>query len=400
MAIFKEIPPTAGLPLHGQDLASLFKPGSLEEDLRRYLDVPYARVTCSGTAAFYFILETLKGLSDKKTVVLPSFVCPLVPLAVLRAGLKVELCDTLPDRFDLEPLQLQGLGARRDILAIVAVHLAGVPVDMAPVVKAASACGAFVVEDCAQALGAVHQGRKAGTHGDFSFFSFCRGKGLTLYEGGAAVARQEGHARALARTIERLQRPDPCAEAVKVLELLGYWIFYRPLLFWFVFKLPERYWLRRGDRVRAFGEMFAADFPTHRVSWLRQAVGHASFGRLEEGIARQRETAAEYFKGLRKVPGLRGLMEHPGDTAVYPYVTVVFDSPGARDKALDRLDRLGRGASIIYVHALPDYDYLRTAVTGASAAHGRHLAVSTLTLSTSGFLSTTDREAVLAELKG
>ncbi len=399
MAIFREIPPTAGLPIHGPDLLSLFRPGSLEEDFRRYLGVPCARVTCSGTAAFYFILETLKGLSDKKTVILPSFVCPLVPLAVLRAGLKVALCDTLPDRFDLDPAYLQQVCAGQDILAVVAVHLGGIPVDMEPLVRAARSCGAFVVEDCAQALGAAHRGRKAGTHGDFSFFSLCRGKGLTMYEGGVAVAVQARHARALELTIDRLARVDPRAETLRVLELLGYWAFYRPLLFWFVFKLPQDHWIRRGDRVRAFGEMFAADFPTHRVSWLRQAVVHASFGRLEESIARQREKAAAYFRELARVPGLRCVTELPGDMAVYPYVTAMFDSPAARDKAWERLEGLGRGVSIIYVHALPDYDYLRAAIPAEPCARGRHLAAATLTFSTSGFLTAADRAIILKELQ-
>ena len=401
MAVFREIPPTAGYPIHGADMAALFKPGSLDEDLRQYLGVPYARVTCSGTAAFYFILETIKGLSDKKTVVLPSFVCPLVPLAVLRAGLKVEWCDTMPERFDFDPVQLEDICARnKDILAVVAVHLAGIPVDMGPVMRSAKACGAFVIEDCAQALGAAHQGRKVGTIGDFAFFSLCRGKGITIYEGGAAVTINDQRAVALDRTISRLARPAPWAETIRILELLGYGIFYRPLLFWFVFKWPQEHWLSRGDRVRAFGEDFAVDFPTHRVSRFRQALGHASFGRLETGIVRQREQAAAYFQAFETRPGIRPVKELPGDKAVYPYVTVIVNDAAARDKVLEGLDKLGAGASIIYVHALPDYGYLKGQVPAGPCVNGRHLAASTLTFSTSEFLTDGDRGSVVSSLPG
>ncbi len=175
MGILREIPPTAGFPLYAKDFLSIClqknREGTLEEDFRRYLNVPYAKLTYSGTAAFYLILESLKKVSAKKTVIIPSFVCPLLPLAIHRAGLRVKVCDINKDNFNFDSPKLEALCLNNDILAIVPVHLAGIPVDFEGIKQIAKDRRIFIIEDCAQALGAAYKDKKAGTVGDFSFFS-------------------------------------------------------------------------------------------------------------------------------------------------------------------------------------------------------------------------------------
>ena len=135
MSLFREIPPTAGLPIQGKDiLSALFAKtpeDALENDFKAYLGVPFAKVTYSGTAAFYIILESLKQFSDKGTIVIPSFICPLIPLAIKRAGFKIQVCDINIDNFDYNTQKLNELCLNNsDILAIMAVHLAGIPIDL------------------------------------------------------------------------------------------------------------------------------------------------------------------------------------------------------------------------------------------------------------------------------
>ncbi|MCX5681501.1 MAG: DegT/DnrJ/EryC1/StrS family aminotransferase, partial [Candidatus Omnitrophica bacterium] len=284
MNIFREIPPTAGFPIWFKDFFSKRKPGTLEQDFQAYLKVPYAAITYSGTAALYFILETIKKFSDKTTVIVPSFVCPLVPLAVVRAGLKVEVCDIQSGRFDYDQDELEKICRdNKNILAVVTVHLAGIPVDLTSVGAITKKYGVFLVEDCAQALGAEYKGQRVGTFGDFGFFSLCRGKGLTIYEGGVAVC-QPNYILALKETISVLEKRDFFSEALKIIELFGYAIFYRPLLFWFVFTLPQIFWQNRQDSARAMGEYATQDFPTHQVSGFRKSLGHAFFYHLNEEI--------------------------------------------------------------------------------------------------------------------
>ena len=60
--------------------------------------------------------------------------------------------------------------------AVIAVHLAGWPCDMDPILKLARERGLWVIEDCAQAHGATYKGRPVGSMGDVNAFSFCQDK--------------------------------------------------------------------------------------------------------------------------------------------------------------------------------------------------------------------------------
>ena len=76
--------------------------------------------------------------------------------------------------------------------AIVAVHHAGVPCDMDSITALAKSRNIFVVEDCAQAHGAVYKGRPVGSIGDIAAWSFCQDKIITTGgEGGAVSTNSE-----------------------------------------------------------------------------------------------------------------------------------------------------------------------------------------------------------------
>lgn len=404
MGIFREIPPTAGFPLYAKDFFSVLlrrvKTGSLEEDFRGYLNVPYAQVTYSGTAAFYLILESLKNLSSKRTVIIPSFVCPLVPLAIKRAGFRVLVCDINKDNFNFDILSLQELCVRNsDILAIVAVHLAGIPLDFEEIRRISERNKIFIIEDCAQSFGAEYKGRKTGTLGDFSFFSLCRGKGLTIYEGGIIVTGKDEYTAVIDEKIKELVKEDFFSESLKIFELFGYWLFYRPELFWFAYRLPQIFWEWQGEDLRALTEYFTIDFPIHRVSGVRKLIGHVTFGRLEQEIARQRQKAQDYIEGIRGIKGVKIISEPSETKAAYPYLTLLFDDPIKREEARKMFRNSGLGISIIYVAAINDYDYLKGMLEPTDCPNARYLAKRQITLSTSTFLKQEGLNSIVETLR-
>lgn len=403
MSLFREIPPTAGIPLYRRDLMSIFKvkdsKDALESDFKNYLNVEYAKVTCSGTAAFYLILEALKELCPRKTVIIPSFICPLVPLAIKRAELNIEICDIQKDGFNFDLEELHELCLKNsDILAIVPVHLGGIPLDFDPIKNTSRKHGIFLVEDCAQSLGATYRGRKVGTLGDFSFFSLCRGKGLTLYEGGVIVANRKDYGIALNKKIDQFVKDDFILESIRVLQLFGYWLFYHPSFFWFVFRLPQIFWNLQGKRLKAFMEYFTIDFPIHRVSKTRRLIGHVHFHHLEEEMEKQREKASYYIGGLRAVQGIQVMQAPEYGEANYPYLTLIFDTPKKRELALKRFEKSGLGVSQIYVCAIAGYDYLKSILPDRSCSNARYLAEREITLSTSVFLEKEDLDSILKML--
>lgn len=404
MSLFREIPPTAGWPLTIKSLIlSSFKKhpkGLLEEDFKKYLGSSSALLSYSGTAAFYLILEAMKKLSNKKTVVIPAFICPLIPLAIKRAGLKVKVCDTNAYNFDFDINKLKNICQENsDILAILAVHLGGMPLDFNALKEIAQTRDAFIVEDCAQSLGARYHHKKTGTLGEFSFFSLCRGKGLSIYEGGIAVANRPEHVRILKETFDEIMNRDAPSECLKVAELFAYSIFYRPSLFWFAFRLPQIFWQILNKPTKAMGEYFDNNFPIHKVSAFREYIGHINFPYLEEKINTQRKKAAIYLKGLSDLPGITPIVELPQAKASYPYLTLIFDNGKNRDLALHAFTNCGLGISQVYLYAITDYNYLKNIIPDTACPNSRLLAEKTISLSTSGFLKETDLQNIIKKLK-
>lgn len=403
MSLFREVPPTAGLPIHTQDLLSAFLPGkrkgSLEEDFKNYFSAPFAAVTYSGTAAFYIILQALKNLTPKRTILIPAFTCPLIPLAIKRAGFEILVCDINKDNFDFQANQLKKLCVDNlDVAAILAVHLAGLPVNFQALQEIAEENKIFIIEDCAQSLGAVYQGKKTGQLGDFAFYSLCRGKGITIYEGGAITTSLK-LAWVIEKTIRQVESDKPFSEALKILELFGYWIFYRPSLFWFVFRLPQVFWQARGKIEKAFIEYFDINFPTHKVSRSRKNIGHAMFYRLEKEIAKQRETAAAYLAGLKDAPGIKLVTEQPESRSNYPYLTLIFDDAERRNRVFKALVGSGMGVSQIYLSAITDYDYLKNIIGSQAAPNAQRIAKTHITLTTNASLSPKEISAVIKKIK-
>jgi perosamine synthetase len=404
LSIKREIPPTAGWPLTTKSLVlSFFKKhprGLLEEDFKKYLDAPSALVTYSAAAAFYIILESIKKLSHKKTVIIPAFICPLIPLAIKRAGLNIKVCDTNTDNFNFDLNKLKDICSEdQDILAILAVHLGGLPVDFYALKEIAQKQNAFIIEDCTQSLGAQYRGHETGSLGEFSFFSFCRGKGLSISEGGLAVTNLTKYAAILNNTAQEIIDQNYLSEYLKISGLLIYSIFYRPGLFWFAFRLPQIFWQMGNDPVKAMGEYFQLNFPIHQVSAFREHIGHLNFANLNQRIGQQREKVNIYLNGLKNISEINPIVEPAQTKASYPYLALIFQDPKKRDFALDIFKDSGLGISRVYLHAITDYAYLKNIIPDADCQNSRQLARKTITLSTSSFLQIADLENITRKLK-
>jgi len=403
LSIFREIPPTAGWPLTFTSLIlPLFKKhpqGLLEDDFKKYLGASSALLTYSGTAAFYIILETIKKISNKKTVIIPAFICPLIPLAIKRAGLNIKVCDTNSDNFDFNPEKLRAAcKENKDILAILAVHLGGIPVDFDKLKEISKDANALIIEDCAQSLGAEYRGKKTGSLGDFSFFSLCRGKGLTPYEGGIAISNCEQYSKLLSQTANKIMPEGHLSEALKIIELFAYSIFYQPLLFWFAYRAPQLFYKLSNNPVKAAGEYFNVNFPMHKISSYRESIGHLGFSELNKMIAQQRETVDKYLLRLKSSSGIQPILETQNTKASYPYLSIIFSDQQKRNLTLKTLG--GLGVSQIYLHAITDYQYLKNIVPDTDCPNSRKLSENSLTLSTSCFLKEKDTNNITNTIKG
>jgi len=392
----RDIPPTAGLPLQWRDLLP-GGPADLETRIASWLGVEALQLECSGTSSLVVALLTLARRSARKTVVLPAYTCPLVALAVHHCGLRPKLCDLAPGHFDFDPAALEQ-ACDGDTLAVVVTHLAGRVADTAAALRCAARCGAAVVEDAAQALGARRNGRSVGLDGDIGFFSLAAGKGLSIYEGGLLLARDPALRRELRATSDRAVGSRPAWELRRSAELLAYAMLYGPRGMRWAYGNPQRAALRAGDPVRAAGDDFPLDIPIHRVGRWRRGVGARAARRLPAFLDEARVRARLRLQRLQALPGIKVMQDTAGGDGVWPFFMLVLPDAQSRQRALDRLWGAGLGVGPLFVHTLPDYDYLRPIVADAPVPHARDFAARTLSITNSHWLDDEGFEAICAAL--
>ncbi len=159
---------------------------SFETAWAAYCDRRYAIGTANGTDAIELVLRGL-GLGPGDEVVVPTNTFIATCEAVTAVGASPVFADVdeatlLMTRDTVEPVLTDATAA------IIVVHLFGHPVDMDQMTDLASSRGLALVEDAAQAHGATWRGRKIGSFGAASTFSFYPGKNLgALGDGGAVV---------------------------------------------------------------------------------------------------------------------------------------------------------------------------------------------------------------------
>lgn len=202
-------------------------------ELKEHFGVRHCLLVSSGKAALTLILEALKSIHpDRDEVIIPGYTCYSVPSAVMRAGLKIRLCDAdvRTMGFDLE--MLGRLLKGRPPLCVIPTHLFGVPCEVDSIRALAGGDRTVIVEDAAQAMGGEHGGAKLGCIGDVGFFSLGRGKALSTVAGGVILTERDDIATSLAAMASRLPAPSYMATFAIIAYAGILWAFLRPSLFW------------------------------------------------------------------------------------------------------------------------------------------------------------------------
>jgi len=394
---FREVPPTAGLPLRWRDFLPRGSGPTLPAGLATLLDVPSVQIECSGTAALIVALNALKRDSRRRSVIIPAYTCPLVALAILHCGLRPQPCDVRSNHFDFSPDALESL-AGEQTLAIVPTHLGGRVADLASVLRIADRTGAAVIEDSAQSLGATWRGQPVGTVGDIGFFSLAVGKGLTLYEGGVLIAQDEPLRSRLRESGGDLPY-RALWEVRRLLELAGYAALYRPLGLRLAYGLPLRRALRRGDLIEAAGDDFSNHIPLHRVGSWRRLVGGNAFGRLSPFLSTLTQQAVARRQRLGRIAGLTLIDDDVEGQGTWPYFMVLLPTEKQRDAALARLWPAGLGVSRLFIHALPDYPWLAPQIESTPVPNARDFAARMLTISNSPWLREEEFQLICSVLE-
>lgn len=162
---------------------------AFEREFAEYVNVRHAIALTNGTVAIELALWAA-GI-DSGEVVVPSRTFLATASAARMRGVTPVFADV--DR-DSGCVTAETIAAclTPETRAVIVVHLAGWPCDMDPIVELCRSRNLFLIEDCAQAHGAVYKGRRVGSFGDMAAFSFCQDKIMTTAgEGGILVTDNE-----------------------------------------------------------------------------------------------------------------------------------------------------------------------------------------------------------------
>jgi dTDP-4-amino-4,6-dideoxygalactose transaminase len=399
-----EIAPTAGLAPRTRDLlgAGRGRGTTFEQAICAQLGLPDIEIVGTGTAAILIALTCLKRQSpQRRKVVIPGYTCPLVVAAVAAAGLKAVACDTVAGGFDLDLGHLARL-LDGDTLAVLPTHYGGVLTDVGRVrrVVAAGSPGVAVVEDAAQAFGATWQGRSVGLAGDIGLFSFGAGKGFTIHQGGALVAADPRTMAGLREVAAELSSASVLGEARRALLLLGYHLVYNPLGLRAVYGAPKRFWLARGNEIRAANDQIPPTVVVHRVGAWRKAVGRAALARLPAHLAQSRQRFAALAQRLAAIPGLEVHRPASGAEPSATFLFATLPASPSSEAVIRRLWASRLGITRLFSRAIVDYPHLAPWLHPTDTPNARRLAATTLTLSTHGDFGPAAEAAVLSILRG
>jgi len=154
-----------------------------EDAVADFLGASYVVATSTGTAALHLALDSI-GLKPGDEVIVPSITYVATAQAVTATGAVPVFCDVEEDTLNIDLSDAESKITEKT-RAIVPVHYRGMPCDMDGLFKLAHDYNLRVVEDAAHAFGSYYRGRRIGSFGDLTCFSFDPVKSVTCGEGGA-----------------------------------------------------------------------------------------------------------------------------------------------------------------------------------------------------------------------
>jgi dTDP-4-amino-4,6-dideoxygalactose transaminase len=283
-----------------------------EENFADYLGTSHCVGVANGTDAIQLALRAI-GVQPGDAVITVSHTAVATVSAINWMGAIPILIDIDPDTYTIDPQKVEDTlrgDLNKKIKAIVAVHLYGHPADLKALMDIADRYHVALVEDCAQAHGAMFNGKKVGSFGACGSFSFYPTKNLGAFGDGGAIVTSSSE----------------IADRLRLLQQYGW-------------------------RERYISEEVGYN---SRLDELQAAILDCKLVWLDEGNQRRQEIAHHYFDGLQGLP-LNLPVERLGCRHVYHQYVIRCKN---RDGLTKYLEAQGVRTAVLYpmpVHLQPGY---------------------------------------------
>ena len=287
-----------------------------EECFADWLGVEHVVATSSGTAALHLGVRAM-GWGEGDSVVLSPFTFVASANALLYEGVRPRFADVDPVTLNLRPETAEG-AIDTDTVGLMPIDIFGFPSDAAGFEEVAGRRGLELLEDAAQAIGAIDaEGHKVGSRGIPTGFAFYANKQITTGEGGVLVCPDEGMAERVRSERNQGRAPD----------------------------------MTRMDHT---GLGF-----NYRMSDIAAAIGVAQMERIDELLTRRAEVAALYSDRLESITGLTLPLPGEGRARRSWFVYTVMVAEGVdRDAVIAGLASSGvpSKAYLPSAHLLPQFE--------------------------------------------
>ncbi len=226
-----------------------------EKNFSEYTKSKYAISVSNGTTALVTALKSL-GIGNGDEVLLPSLTFGATANSVISVGAKPIFVDSSDHNWNMNIDDIENKISKKT-KCIIIVHLYGLPCEIKNIIKICKKYNIFLIEDCAEALGAKYFNKHVGSFGDVGTFSFFGNKNISTGEGGMCITKSSKIAKKI--RILRDHGMDP----------------------------NKRYWhLEAGYN--------------HRMTNLQAAIGCAQLENIEKLIMRRNEIQDRYHKFFSK----------------------------------------------------------------------------------------------------
>lgn len=281
-----------------------------EEEFAEFVGTKYAVAFNSATAALHTCLSAI-GVRAGDEVITSPFTFAATANVIVLLGAKPVFVDIELETYNIDPRKIEDAITNRT-KAIIPVHYAGQCADMDPILEIAEAHDIFVLEDAAEAVGALYKGRKAGSLGNAAAFSFYPNKNLATGEGGMLTTND-----------------SELAEKCRILREHGQDSRYHHVEIGWNYKMPD----------------YVA------------ALGRVQLRHLNYVIRRKQELAEYYNRKLSDIIDIITPIVRPYCTHTYMLYTIRTKTHEQREKIRKTLEREGIETRIAFppVHLQPAY---------------------------------------------
>lgn len=339
-----QTPPTLAAPsgralLHG--FLATVRPSAYAGEVERQLAAAFPPTRpmpfATGRAALAAAIGVAMRATGRSGVVLPAFTSFSVAAAAATAGARVRLCDMEANTLDFARGDLRSC-VDSDTAAVVLGNLYGYPSSDRDLSWLRER-GVLVIDDAAQAIGAVDQGRSVGWRGELGVLSFGRGKCVTTGDGGVLLV----HDRGLEPLVAEL-RTAPARRGVREwLAAMAVRACAHPMAFALLSRVP-------GGRI---GEsVYDPEFELRRESASVHGLAVDLAQAIDRQLASRTRVARIWFNALRASREVTVVAPREEARPAYLRFPVFASGPSARRRLVAELARRGLRFVISYPTAL------------------------------------------------